>query len=415
VQRSNSGMKRLILPLSLCLISAFVPEGIAKLQFGAKSALFAQDSDSAHIAYSQSSMSICAETEPAQKSSDLASKASSAIPSPLSAEKIIQCITNFPIDEAMYTQFLKQHGLDAKVVVVDIKEYEPVLQKRKGFFNKLKRTLDFSKIKLPEDVEKIVFFNIAPKIARKYDLAKFPREKLVLFMWEPKTVLRRMYLPRIRHCFSRVYTWNDSLIDGKTHFKFYYPVLISMIDNVVAFEEKKLCTLVASDLKSPYENELYTARREAIRFFEQVGEEGFEFYGRRWNPLEYPSYRGTTDDKIGTIKNYRFNICYENTKNTPGYITEKIFDCFAAGTIPIYWGASNVDEYIPKDCFIDRNAFNSMEELYAFMKAMPKEEYEGYLARIRDFLVSDAAKKFSFDQLARDFYQAIKPSLSRSS
>jgi hypothetical protein len=46
-------------------------EGIAKLQFGAKSALFAQDSDSAQIAYSQSSISIYAETKPAQKSSDL--------------------------------------------------------------------------------------------------------------------------------------------------------------------------------------------------------------------------------------------------------------------------------------------------------------------------------------------------------
>ena len=56
-------------------------EGIAKLQFGAKSALFAQDPDSAQIAYSQSSMSICAETGPAQKSSNLASKASFAIPS----------------------------------------------------------------------------------------------------------------------------------------------------------------------------------------------------------------------------------------------------------------------------------------------------------------------------------------------
>jgi alpha(1,3/1,4) fucosyltransferase len=330
---------------------------------------------------------------------------------PLHAEKIIQCITNFPIDEAMYTQFLKRHGYDAKVVVVDIKEYEAVLLKRKGFFNKFKRKLDFSKIKLPEDVEKIIFFNITPKVARKYDLSKFPREKLILFMWEPKTVLRRMYLPRIRQCFSRTYTWNDSLVDGKTHFKFHYPVLTSMIEDVVAFEEKKLCTLVASNLKSRDKNELYSARKAAIRFFEQIGEAGFEFYGRRWNPEEYRSYRGTTDNKIETIKNYRFNICYENTKDASGYITEKIFDCFAAGTIPIYWGANNVEDYIPRDCFIDRNAFNNMEELYAFMKAMSKEEYEGYLVRIRAFLAGDAAQKFSLDQFAEDFYQAVRSNL----
>ena len=63
------------------LVRKLTPEGVAKLQFGTKSALFAQDSDSAQIAYSQSSMSIFAETESVQKSSNLASKASFATPS----------------------------------------------------------------------------------------------------------------------------------------------------------------------------------------------------------------------------------------------------------------------------------------------------------------------------------------------
>jgi hypothetical protein len=327
---------------------------------------------------------------------------------PLNAEKIIQCITNFPIDAECYTQVLKQRGYDAKVVVVDIREYKGALQKKKGFFHKLLRKLDFRKLELPDDVDKIVFFNISPDVARKYDLSKLPKEKLVLFMWEPKTVLRLMYLPRIRECFSRVYTWDDSLVDGKTHFKFHYPVWVPMIEEITPFEEKKLCTLVASNLKSRYEHELYSERIEAIRFFEQRGEEGFEFYGRRWNPAEYKSYRGTIEDKIGTIKKYRFNICYENTKGAPGYITEKIFDCFAAGTIPIYWGASNVEEYIPKDCYIDRTAFSSLEDLYHFMKGMSKEEYNGYLSRIGAFLISDGAKRFMFEQLAEDFYHSVR-------
>ncbi len=64
-------------------------EEIAKPRFGAKSALFGQDPDSAQPdtpwAYSEPSMSQdvsgCAETGPAQKSSNLASKASFATPS----------------------------------------------------------------------------------------------------------------------------------------------------------------------------------------------------------------------------------------------------------------------------------------------------------------------------------------------
>ncbi len=329
---------------------------------------------------------------------------------PLSAEKIVQCITNFPIDADVYTRVLKDRGYDAKVVVVDIKDYEPDLLMKKGKLHQFLRklNLDFPfRASVPEEVEKIVFFNIPPKVAKKYDLSRLPRDKLVLFMWEPKTVLQGMYLPRVQRCFSKVYTWDDSLIDGKTYFKFHYPVFIPLCGEIPSFESKKLCTLVATDLKSSVENELYSQRKEAIRYFEQANEEGFEFYGRRWDPALYKSYKGAIADKQGTIKNYRFSICYENTHGTPGYITEKIFDCFAAGTVPVYWGASNVEEYIPKDCFIDRRDFSSMEELHHFMKAMSKETYEGYLARIKAFLSGDAAQKFAFATLAEDFYRAV--------
>jgi alpha(1,3/1,4) fucosyltransferase len=336
--------------------------------------------------------------------------------SSLYAEKIVQCIANFPIDPEIYTQALKEHGYDGKVVVVDIKEYESDLLIRKGGFHRLLRrlNLDFPiRASVAENVEKIVFFNIWPKISKKYDLSRFPKDKLVLFMWEPKTVLENMYAENVQKCFSKIYTWDDSLVDNKTYFKFYYPVLSARIEEIPSFEEKKLCTLVASDLTSAYENELYSQRREAIRYFEREHEEGFEFYGRRWDPSQYKSYKGPTEDKIATIKNYRFSICYENTHGSKGYVTEKIFDCFAAGTVPIYWGASNVEEFIPLDCFIDRRDFSSMQQLHLFMKSMSKQTYEGYLDRIKGFLESDAAKKFTSTHLAESFYQAVAQNVSR--
>lgn len=325
----------------------------------------------------------------------------------LNAEKIVQCITNFQIDADFYTQALQKRGYDGKVVVVSEKDYADALLKKNGKW--LKRLhLDFmNKVALPKDVDKIVFFNLSPKVSHKYDLSRLPKEKLVLFMWEPKTVLRRMYHPKVQNYFSQVYTWDDSLLDGKTYFKFHYPVLCPMLEELPSFEEKKFCTLVASDLKSSYENELYSARKESIRFFEKIGEKGFEFYGRRWNPEEYSSYRGPIADKLGTIKNYRFSICYENTHGTQGYVTEKIFDCFAAGSVPVYWGADNIDQYVPKDCFIDRRFFSTMEELYSFLKGMKKEEYDGYIARIKTFLKSDAAQRFTLAQLEEDFYRSV--------
>lgn len=30
------------------------------------------------------------------------------------------------------------------------------------------------------------------------------------------------------------------------------------------------------------------------------------------------------------------------------YVTEKVYNGLQGGTLPVYWGAGNVDEYVPK-------------------------------------------------------------------
>jgi len=326
------------------------------------------------------------------------------------AGKIVQCIANWQIDAAPYTQILQANGYDAKVVVTNIQDYDSDLLIRNGSFYKLLRKcgLDFSfHASIPEDVKKIIFFNIDSRTTKRRDLSRFPKEKLILFMWEPKTVLPDMYLQKIQDCFSKIYTWDDSLVDGKLYFKFHYPAYAQRLNQIPSFGEKKLCTLVASNLTSNFEYELYSERRAAIHYFESVHEEGFEFYGRGWNVATTPSYRGAINDKLETIKNYRFSICYENTAKSSGYVTEKIFDCFAAGTVPIYWGPDNIEEYVPKEAFISRSDFLSLEELHLFIKSMPQDVYEGYLIQAQAFLESDAAKKFTWERFAQDFYQSI--------
>ena len=109
----------------------------------------------------------------------------------------------------------------------------------------------------------------------------------------------------------------------------------------------------------------------------------------------FPSYRGKVDSKKETLKKYRFAICYENARDIPGYITEKIFDCFFSACVPVYWGANNIQEYIPKECFIDKRDFATYEELYVFMKNMSDKEYLNYLKNIENFLNSSKSYQFS--------------------
>lgn len=315
-----------------------------------------------------------------------------------------------------YQELVEKQGMSATAFEAD---HYKGLKKNQTFLGKLLRkcSCDFPKaIALDGDVRKIVLMNVPHFFYRDHHVTKLPKEKLVLFMWEPEIRLRKMYYPKLHDCFSKVYTWNDDLVDNKKYFKFYYPVLLPMISEVVPFEEKKFCTLVSGFVpnleKYPrkYPQELYSHRVKAIEFFEKMGEDGFEFYGRNWPRSCYASYRGPCPDKLNVIKKYKFSICYENCRDVKGYISEKIFDCFAAGIVPVYWGASNVTDFIPADCFIDRRKFATLDDLYAFLKTMSKEEYEGYIDRIRNFLASDQAQLFSPQNYEKIFLEAVSRS-----
>lgn len=56
-------------------------------------------------------------------------------------------------------------------------------------------------------------------------------------------------------------------------------------------------------------------------------------------------------DKWDGLASYRYSIAIENTSK-PDYWTEKITDCFMSFTVPFYFGATNIDDYFPKDSYI---------------------------------------------------------------
>lgn len=244
-----------------------------------------------------------------------------------------------------------------------------------------------------EDVHAIITFDIP--VNQLSQLLAYPHEKCFAFLWEPPSVIPSNYQPLYHQFFSKVYTWDDTLIDNTKYKKMYYPVMNSMIENTVPFEQRKLCTLIAGNKNSTHSNELYSARRNAIEYFEINHCQDFDLYGKWWPA--YRNYRGPIWKKVEVLKNYKFCICYENIKDIPGYITEKIFDCFRCGCVPVYWGANNISEYIPTNCFIDRNKFEDNEELYNHLTNIDKATFEDYLNNIRIYLNSPAAQLYSID------------------
>ena len=259
---------------------------------------------------------------------------------------------------------------------------------------------------------------------------------LYLIMLESELIRHLPSDPKISDKFRKIFTYDDRIIDGERFIKINYSFELGVNKPFDSLQKRKLITLVASNKNVRGINELYSKRLEAIKWFEKNHPAEFDFYGMGWGLYDfgirlpwrllnkftflrrclaptYITYRGSVERKNPVLSKYRFAICYENICNSPGYITEKIFDCFFAGCVPIYWGANNILDYIPADCFIDKTKFDTYEDLYCFITSMSDETYEQYLTNIRSFLGGPKASLFSVETFANTILQEISEDLKK--
>lgn len=200
-----------------------------------------------------------------------------------------------------------------------------------------------------------------------------------------------------------------------------------------------LVMINSNKLPRIYKNELYTERMRAVAFFSRSND--IDLYGHEWdlpshqlgigwvpytfrysyrmllhfwhkirpNPLLAAArkvYKGAAASKEQTISQYKFALCFENMILN-GWITEKIFDCFYSGTVPIYWGAPDITEFIPENCFIDKRNFNSYDDLLTHLKNMPTEEIQNYRENAKVFLASEQFTVFSKSKFVEIFKKIV--------
>jgi hypothetical protein len=78
-----------------------------------------------------------------------------------------------------------------------------------------------------------------------------------------------------------------------------------------------------------------------------------DLFGRGFSEIQFK------EDGLAT---YMFSIAHENA-SYPGYFTEKILDCFATGTIPIYWGDPEIGRIFNTDGIIMLNETFKLDSL----------------------------------------------------
>ena len=78
-------------------------------------------------------------------------------------------------------------------------------------------------------------------------------------------------------------------------------------------------------------------------------------------------------DKMKFISNYKFNIAMENS-STEGYISEKIFEAWTAGCIPIYWGDPTISKVYNEEAFVNLHNFSSIHEAIGYILELEQDK-----------------------------------------
>ena len=156
---------------------------------------------------------------------------------------------------------------------------------------------------------------------------------------------------------------------------------------------KKFCNFVVSND--------FSAERNAF----------FEEFSARCPIDSGGSYRnnigGPVADKLAFQRQYRFSIAYENSRD-PGYVTEKIVDAFAAGTVPIYWGDPLIKQEFNPDSFVCADDYPDNAALIDAIEAIDRDQ-ELFLRYCHAPVLAPGcrAEQYRNDRLCLEFLEHI--------
>lgn len=244
------------------------------------------------------------------------------------------------------------------------------------------------------------------------------RLKAFLIM-EPPVVAPKLYraLPELTSVFERVYVHNIigdgySLIgvDQSKLRKLYWPQ--PRADVIVQLwqrqnRQRRIVIINGNHKPKSVEGELYSKRIEVMVELAKFGV--IDLYGRGWKrwwtsaSLWIPYwrnrktlmsiYKGACSSKYEIMADYTFALCFENMA-MQGYVTEKIFDCFYAGTIPLYLGAKDIADLVPQDAYIDCRRFDSSAQMLDTIMQMSEEQIQSIREAGRAFIQSPQGLKY---------------------
>lgn len=214
---------------------------------------------------------------------------------------------------------------------------------------------------------------------------KFKRK--IAWLLEPRSIHPRIYQYVLQHWreFDVVLTFDDMLISSIPNARFY-PWGTSWIEDDPGVKSKLTSTIV-----SPKRFTMgHRLRHEVAKQFSDK----IDVWGR--------DYLGKIPKKELGLAPYYFSVTIENDV-IDTYFTEKLLDCFATKTVPIYRGTHKLDTFFNTDGII---FFDTIEDLKNILDNLTIDYYNRRISA-----VEENYKLFEFYRIPEDWLISTYPDI----
>jgi len=151
----------------------------------------------------------------------------------------------------------------------------------------------------------------------------------------------------VEDTYDTIFTHDQRLLSLGDKFK-WVPAQGFWIQEPKIYEKSKMISMISSNKR------MCEGHSKRLEWVERIGDQ-VDLYGRGFNEIAL---------KEDGLCDYMFSVAIENGQYET-YFTEKLLDCFATGTIPVYLGAPDIGNHFNKDGIIDlTEEFEVSEEIY---------------------------------------------------
>ena len=183
---------------------------------------------------------------------------------------------------------------------------------------------------------------------------------------------------RYTNTFDLIFTHNQDLLALDDTFQFV-PGCGFWIKDAKIYPKSKLISMISSN-KTMCQGHL-----QRLKWVELLRDK-VDLYGRGFQEIE---------NKEEGLCDYMFSVAIENGQYS-SYFTEKILDCFATGTIPIYVGSPDIGEHFNMDGIVVLEREDQLDDL-------SEELYMSKLDAVRDNLERAKAMEVPEDYIYRNY------------